>query len=221
MVVKNFNEFMLFSVNKSWYSLSHAEMQKARVEFVEVLKEPNDSLSVTAYNITGLKAGVDLLLLVKAASPDTIQQLAMKLSKAKLGMHLDMVYSFLGLERPHTYSKGAEQDEVQKQHKNYMVFYPFSKTVDWYLLTKEQRAEMMTEHISLGKKFSSVSQLLVYSFGLDSQEFIVAYETDNLTEFQDAVMALREVKVRKYTALETPVFVSIYRPLNEAINNLG
>jgi chlorite dismutase len=66
-----------------------------------------------------------------------------------------------------------------------------------------------------------VQQLLAYSFGVDDQEFIVAYETDDLTAFQDLVQALRATEGRKYTVRDTPILVGIHRPLPEVLGLLG
>ena len=49
----------------------------------------------------------------------------------------------------------------------------------------------MNEHMRVGRGYPSVRQALAYSFGLDDQDFIVAYETDDLAAFGDLVRELR------------------------------
>jgi chlorite dismutase len=66
-----------------------------------------------------------------------------------------------------------------------------------------------------------VQQLLAYSFGLDDQEFIVAYETDDLQAFHDLVYALRMTEGRKYTLRDTPILTGIHRPMREILSLLG
>ena len=68
---------------------------------------------------------------------------------------------------------------------------------------------MMMEHVKVGRKYGNIKQLLAYSFGIDDQEFIVAYETDDLIEFQDLVMELRETEARRYTLRDTPIITAI------------
>ncbi len=41
--------------------------------------------------------------------------------------------------------------------------YPFVKTDDWYLMSRDARQGMMNEHIRIGKQYREISQLLLYS----------------------------------------------------------
>jgi chlorite dismutase len=102
-----------------------------------------------------------------------------------------------------------------------LVVYPFTKTADWYLLSKATRQGMMNEHIKVGHDFPSIKQVLVHSFGLDDQEFIVSYETEDLLEFQSLVMDLRSTDGRKYTLSDTPIFTCVHRPLREVLELLA
>ncbi len=79
----------------------------------------------------------------------------------------------------------------------------------------------MNEHIRVGHDFPQVRQLLAYSTGLDDQEFIVAYEIDDLVAFQDLVIALRETEARRFTLTDQPILTAIHRPLGEALQLLG
>ena len=69
------------------------------------------------------------------------------------------------------------------ERSRYLIVYPFVKSTEWYLLPEEDRRRQMAEHIRIGRQYPQVQQLLAYSFGLDDQEFIVAYETDDLPAF--------------------------------------
>ncbi|MGH2456063.1 MAG: chlorite dismutase family protein, partial [Candidatus Limnocylindria bacterium] len=69
--------------------------------------------------------------------------------------------------------------------------------------------------------YPQVRQLLAYSFGLDDQEFVVAYETDDLVAFQDLVRELRETESRRSTLRDTPIITGIHRPLAEALEMLS
>jgi chlorite dismutase len=77
---------------------------------------------------------------------------------------------------------------------------------------------LMAGHISVGRKYPQITQLLLYSYGVDDQEFIVSYETDDLSDFQSLVIELRSDAVREYTLNDTPIFTCIYKPLEEMIN---
>ena len=99
--------------------------------------------------------------------------------------------------------------------------YPFSKTIEWYLMSKEARQGMMNEHIRIGHEYAEIRQVLLYSTGLDDQEFVVAYEMDDLPRFSALVTALRDTEARRYTLRDTPIVTGVHRPLREALSLIG
>ena len=80
---------------------------------------------------------------------------------------------------------------------------------------------MMNDHFKIGHKYPSVKINTTYSFGLDDQEFVVGFETNNAGDFLDLVMDLRTVEGSLYTLKDTPIFTCIHRPLDEALDSLG
>lgn len=117
-----------------------------------------------------------------------------------------------GLTRPSQYSRAKSQQEIdpfEPARETYLVIYPFTKTADWYLLGRDARQGMMNEHIRIGKQYREISQLLLYSFGLQDQEFVVAYEMEDLALFSDLVYELRDTDARKYTLGDTPLHTGI------------
>ena len=69
----------------------------------------------------------------------------------------------------------------------------------WYLLPLEERQRLMSEHIRIGHMFPRVKLNTTYSFGIDDQEFVVAFETNYPEDFLDLVQQLREVEISAYT----------------------
>ena len=67
----------------------------------------------------------------------------------------------------------------------------------------------------------AIRQALAYSFGLDAQDFVVAYETDDLVAFGDLVRALRATESRRSTVSDTPILLGIRRPIDEILTLLG
>jgi chlorite dismutase len=80
---------------------------------------------------------------------------------------------------------------------------------------------MMNEHMRIGHDFEDVRQVLLYTTGLDDQEFIVAYETDRLERHHELVVALRATEARRYTLRDTPIFTGIHRPLDDVVALVG
>jgi chlorite dismutase len=132
--------------------------------------------------------------------------------------------SMLGMTRPSQYVKrptAQEQSLFSGDRSRYLVVYPFVKSTEWYLTSAEERQEVMRGHMRVGHAYPQVRQLLAYSFGLDDQEFIVAYETDDLVAFQDLVRDLRATESRRSTIRDTPIVTGIHRPLGEILGMLS
>ncbi len=221
---QRFVEFLVFKADPVWRRLDEKERQEGREGLARVIEGCKTQVTTYPYSTVGLKAGTDLFLWRISSSLEVLQETAGQLLKTGLGRYLEIVQSFVGLIRPSVYVKKQEPQEqavLSSDRLRYLIFYPFVKTKDWYLLSKEVRQGMMNQHIRIGHEYPAVRQVLVHSFGLDDQEFVVAYETNDLKAYQDLVMALREVEVRRYTLRDTPVITGVHRPLKETLELLG
>src|SRR5205814_10693390 len=105
--------------------------------------------------------------------------------------------------------------------RRFLFVYPFVKSRDWYLLPLEKRQASMTTHIEVGHKFPTVKLNTTYSFGLDDQEFVVAFETDVPADFLDLVHSLRETQSSKYTLRDTPIFTCVQMSIKDALDAIG
>jgi chlorite dismutase len=103
----------------------------------------------------------------------------------------------------------------------YFFVYPFVKKREWYLLSMEDRQKLMDEHIRMGNKYPSVKLNTTYSFGLDDQEFVVAFETDSPADFLDLVQELRESQGSLYTLRDTPIITCLRKNVHEVLDDLG
>jgi chlorite dismutase len=217
-----FVQFLFYRLDPQWRRLSEEERRCRFSEFADSVESGAD-ITTYAYNMTGLKAGTDLLLWRHAEDLAVLQESASRLHHTDLGKYLDIAFSYIGLIRPSTYvrrQQAQEQAAFSEERGTYLVMYPFTKTVNWYLLSKATRQGMMNEHIKIGHEYEDVKQILVHSFGMDDQEFVVAYETEDLLDFQSLVMDLRSTDGREYTLSDTPIFTCVHRPLKEALDLL-
>ena len=217
-------QFLVMGLNPAWRMLSEHERSKGREEMLNAIHSWDDGITTYSYSLVGIKAGADVLLWRVAGSIDQLQESYAAMTRTGLGRYLEARYIMTGLVRQSTYVKkptAQEQAILEQNRKRYLIVYPFTKTAEWYLLKRDTRQGIMNEHIRVGREFPTISQVLVYSFGLDDQEFIVAYETDDLKTFQDCVIALRETEARRYTLRDTPIFTAIHRPLEEVLELLG
>jgi chlorite dismutase len=218
-----FMQYLFYRLDGAWRRLPEDERTCRATELAETI-EGQEGITTHAYSMTGLKTGADLLLWRHATDLSRLQAAAGELHRTTLGRYLDITYSYIGLIRPSTYVRRQnpqEQAVLEQERGKYLVIYPFSKTTEWYLLGQSTRQGMMNEHIKVGHEYAQIKQILVHSFGLDDQEFIVSYETEDLLDFQSLVMALRATDGRIYTLKDTPIFTCVHRPLREALDLLA
>ncbi|MEM2610900.1 MAG: chlorite dismutase family protein [Candidatus Bathyarchaeia archaeon] len=134
------------------------------------------------------------------------------------------VLTLWGFTRPSIYAAGRSPQEIDpfdEDRKPYLIVYPFAKTAEWYQMSKDARQGMMNEHIRVGKQYPAIRQWLLYTFGLQDQEFVVVYETDDLILFSDLVQALRSTEARRYTLRDTPIFTAVHQTPEEILTLLG
>ncbi len=177
-----------------------------------------------SYSSIGLEPRVDILLWRMAPSVEALEASAAGILRAGLGRWLTVSQSFLGRIGPSQYVRkptDQEQSLFIGERSRYLVVYPFTKSTDWYLLSKEARQGVMNEHMRVGHDYPTIRQALAYSFGLDSQDFVVAYETDDLVAFGDLVRALRSTESRRSTVDDRPILLGVHRPIDEILTMLG
>lgn len=215
-----FVQYLFLRVDPAWRRLDSAERQRGREEFAGVIEGAAPSLTTYAYSTLGLKAGVELMLWWKTTSPECMQPALSALLQTGLGRYCEVAHTLWGITRPSIYTRHRTPQEhalSEPTRLRYLVVYPFSKPTEWYLMSRDARQGMMNEHMRIGHEYDDVRQILLYTTGLDDQEFIVAYETDRLDRHQDLVIALRSTEARRYTLKDTPIFTAVYRPLAETL----
>ncbi len=63
------------------------------------------------------------------------------------------------------------------------------------------------------------AELLLYSFGLQDQEFVVVYETDDLPLFSELVYDLRGTEARRFTERDAPLQTAAYSRPEKLLKN--
>lgn len=219
-----FVQYLFLRVDSLWRRASPTDRHEGRAEFRAALCDASAEVSWHSYSTLGLKTGSDLMLWWKAADPDTAQRLTATLLQTGLGRYCEIAQSLWGITRPSVYTKRRTTQEhalAESTRLKYLVVYPFSKTIEWYLMSRDARQGLMNEHMRVGHEYDDVRQVLLYSTGLDDQEFVVAYETDSLERHHQLVVALRSTEARRYTLRDTPIFTAIHRPLDDVLALLG
>jgi chlorite dismutase len=80
---------------------------------------------------------------------------------------------------------------------------------------------MMDEHIKVSQKYPQVELNTTYSFGIHDQDFMLAFESDDLSVFQDMIMELRGTKVSAFVKEDVPMIVCVKKDIVPIITSLG
>jgi chlorite dismutase len=218
---RTLNHYSLISFKDSYWTVSRNEREKFHKDWLKGLCAAAQNVDIFQATETGL----DLIVWSALAADDkgdAARFFERSVAANNPYRHLiDIKDSLWGFTRPSQYSKARSKQEIDpfaKTRKPYLIIYPFSKTTEWYLMSREARQGMMNEHIRIGKGYEDISQLLLYSFGLQNQEFVVVYETDDLARFSDLVNELRDTEARRYTQRDTPLHTAIYHPAEETLS---
>src|SRR2546422_6127090 len=218
-------KFSFYRVDPAWRALPSSERECGTRAVSDTVQAFSDRLQIRSYSLVGTRGDADLLLWQIGDELEDIQQLASFINGTPMGPYLTMPYSYLAMTRPSIYvsrEEGrGERLELQPGASKYLFVYPFVKTREWYQLSLDQRQKMMDEHIRIGRKYPSVKLNTTYSFGLDDQEFVVSFETDEPADFLDLVMELREARSSLFTLRDSPAFTCIAMPLREALDAIG
>jgi chlorite dismutase len=227
-VQRQFVNFMFFRVDRGFRALSSEEKTAARRELAQIIGSYTGSMIVLPYSTVGLKAGVDFMLWRIGYDIDPFQKMAADINKSALGRWLDIPQSYFAMTKHSQYveehvHEGQEgrRLKIVPGKKPYLFVYPFVKTRDWYLLPMTERQRIMNEHIAIGHKYPRVKINTTYSFGLDDQDFVVAFESDTADEFLDLVQELRETESSKYTVRDTPMYTCRRSTIEEILESLG
>ncbi len=219
--------FTFYKLDAQWQLLTAELRQQGKQELLSIFEEYEQGPLMRSYGLYGVRSDCDFMLWQAAYEIEDLQGVSSKIRRSVMGPYLRETHAFLSMTKRSIYvgknARGAHDPRlvITPEDKKYLFVYPFVKTRSWYALPVEDRKRMMNEHIRLGLTFPSVSLNTTYSFGLDDQEFVVAFETDVISDFLDLVQQLRETEASRYTLRDTPMFTCVAQPLHEILEAIG
>ena len=225
---RQFVNFLFGKVDPAWRRLPDEERARGKQEFSRVVEEYASRVITVPYTLMGVRGDADFMLWRISYELELFQEMMSKLLATSLGKYVSIPYSYLAMTKRSIYvdhhvheGQDSRRLRIVPGKQKYLFVYPFVKKREWYLLTKAARQGMMDEHIEIGHRYPSVKLNTTYSFGLDDQEFVVAFETDKPEDFLDLVMELRSAEASRYTERDTPIFSCIMKSTKEMLDTLG
>ena len=216
------NHFAFFRFKDAYFELPPEERKSIQNDFLGGLDSAAKNIEILQIYPTNMTGDVVVWSALQASEPAATAKFFTAFAQATNPCRhlIEPVHTLWGFTRPSQYTKTKSTQEIDpfaSKRQPYLVIYPFTKTMDWYLMSRDARQGMMNEHIKIGKQYTEIKQLLLYSFGLQDQEFVVVYETADLAEFSDLVYTLRDTEARRYTKSDSPLFTAIYHPAEETL----
>jgi len=224
---REFLKYTFFKVESQWRHLDASQRRLSKAQFASLVEDFGKTHLVRSYSLVGIRGDTDFLLWNISQELEELQSFTSTLLKSEFGKYLALPYSYLAITRKSEYLGNHEhvgQDGMTFQSpgdSKYLFVYPFIKKREWYFLPHEQRTIMMAQHFKVGHKYPSVRVHTGYSFGLDDQEFVLAFETNEPADFAELVMELRSSEASRYTELETPIFTCVQTKIREILDLLG
>ena len=218
---RQFFNFSFFKADPKWRWMADMAKEESAKEVENIIK--NSQINFRSYSTLGLRDDAEFLLWFASESVEQIQDVISKLYLTIFGKYIIPTHVYLSSTRPSIYAKSSAGHGwlAGSEQKKYVIVYPFVKTRDWYLLPLEKRKALMDEHIEVGKKYPQVLLNTTYSFGIHDEDFMLAFETDDLHAFQDLIMELRETRVSAYIKVDTPMIVCVKKDIIPLIKSLG
>jgi chlorite dismutase len=219
MPARHFVKYTFLKVDPAWRRLEPERRAQDKREFLAACEDFAADHLLQSFSLVGTRGDADLMLVAEAENLDRIHEFHVVLGQSGLAKWAQTPYSFLGIRKTSEYSD--EERAVPRPFRGrYLFVYPFVKTRAWYALPAEERQRIMAEHIRIGREYPQVDNHTTYSFGLDDQEFVVAFDTDDAAAFLDLVQRLRTTEASFYTLRDTPSFTCIAASFERMVNAL-
>lgn len=215
--------YTFYKVAPEWRRLSPEVRAAEKSAFAEVVQCWQECMELRTYSFVGVRPDVEFMLWKLTDRYEDLRDLGAELNGTALVGSLTTPHSYLATSRS---SKYFDRDprrpprRIVPRGAPYLVVYPFVKLRPWYTLSMDDRRQAMHEHATIGGGFPTITNHTAYSFGIDDQEFMTAFECESPADFLELMMALRETEASKYTERDTPIFVGLSEPIDEILDSL-
>lgn len=226
---RQFVKHTLFAVDPAWRRLPFEEREAGKAELAAAVEaSAADLLVLRSYSLVGTRGDADFMLWSVSNSLEEQGDLITRVFSTAMGPYLRIAHSYLAMTKRSQYVRDHHHEgqegarlTVLPGGAKYLFVYPMIKQRRWYSLPFEERNRIMRQHIKIGHKYPTVKINTSYSFGLDDQEFVVAFETDHPEDFLDLVEELRGSESSAFTEVDIPIFTCIARDIRAALDALG
>ncbi|WP_288817753.1 hydrogen peroxide-dependent heme synthase [uncultured Micrococcus sp.] len=204
-----FTTYTIFAREQDAAPLQGEAAQSAVAEFDALVAELNEG-GVTVrgtYDVSGMRPDADVMVWMYGERPEALQAAIRRLRRTRLlaGTHIAM--TAMGADRMAEFNKEHVPAFAEgREPLQWLCFYPFVRSYDWYLLDPAERARMLREHGKLGQDFPQVWANTTSAFGLNDWEWLLGLEAPELTDLVDMMRHLRNNETRMHVREEVPFY---------------
>ena len=220
MPERTFVKYTFLRVDPAWRRRDPLERAQDKREFAAACNDFAEDHYLRAYSLVGTRGDCDLMIRSASRTLDPIHELHVLLNQSGLMRFADIPHSYLALTKESLYADEPQPLQPRPDDRRYLIVYPMWKKREWYGLSDDERMRIMRDHIAVGRRFTGISTNTAYSYGLDDQEFVVAFDADDPAEFLDLVHELRSTESSAWTASETPIFTCLHMSVEHALDAL-
>jgi len=214
--------YTLYRVDPAWRRVPVEERAAGKEALADIVAGWQERMELRTYSLVGVRPEVDFMFWKLTERYDDLRELAVDLNASPMAGFLETPYSYLAATKPSQYfeDKSKRPRRVVPRGAPYLVVYPFVKKREWYALPIDDRRRAMAEHAAVGSRFVTITNHTTYSFGIDDQEFMTAFECEAPADFLQLMMTLRETEASRYTERDTPIFVGTAQELPQILDSL-
>ncbi len=224
--------FAFFHVRPEWRLRSAEQRGADRAEVAQLIRELDrrDNVLLRTYSLVGTRGDADFMVWLVSDRVEDLHEFSSRLNRTAMGAFLESPYSYFAMTKQSMYVDKHQHPNqegrssrlvIAPTNRRYLFVYPFVKTRAWYRLPREERQRQMSEHIAMGHRYPGVKINTTYSFGLDDQEFVVAFESDSVADFVDLVQEMRESEASTHTVRDVPSFTCMLMTPEETLAAIG
>ncbi|MBV8206111.1 MAG: chlorite dismutase family protein [Acidobacteria bacterium] len=221
--------FTFYRAQPEWRRVAAAERAEHRREFAEVIHRWNAAgkMRIVSYSTVGTRAESQMMLWRICYSLEELQNMSAELLGTRLGGYLRIAHNYLGMTKrsrymiQHETSHQVDIRAIRPGEHQYLFLMPLVKTAAWYSLDPDQRQLIINDQLKELAGFPRVKLNIVYSFGMDDQDYLLAYESDFPQDVADVVQATRETESNRYNHRDIPVFTCVRTTPEEMLGRLG
>ncbi|HEX6702761.1 MAG TPA: chlorite dismutase family protein [Gaiellaceae bacterium] len=214
--------YTFYRADPAWRRLPVEERAAGKDAFAEAVEDFAQRFEhLRAYTTTGVRGDVDFFLWKITQRYEDLGELGAALNAMPLAGWLETPYSYLATTKASQYTSARKARRIVPKGLPYLVVYPFVKVRPWYALPEDERQRAMDEHIRIGREeFPGIHNHTTYSFGIDDQEFMTAFECEEPADFMHLMLRLRDSEASRYTERDTPIFVGQHVAIRAALDAL-